>query len=737
MRRACLLVLCCAALLPRAAVASRGKGNRLLRIVAPASPTQVPAHPFVNVIVRFGTEAGTPDPSTFKAKIANVNITSLFDPMLENGQLVGMRAAVGPALLIVTDGRHRANRLRLEIRGKVGKRRVHDIDRLRFAAIDVPDQAPVARALSSSDVILPNVPLQFDGTQSQDPEADQITYLWDFGDGTTSTDPRPVHVFGATTNDVTVRLTVDDGQRDGSDALTMLAVPALQPGRTPGILHVEGTSSLEFGGVALGASGTKTFTVRNTDATPTSELHVRLGTSTAGFTVAPDNVDLGPSGSTPITVQFAPPVAGHQASQVTLVASASNATILNLLSHGFGGAAPGWGPLPIADPIFYDSNSSSASSDESAILPNGAVVSIDDTVRSCTGGNGNGDYCLTDADCASNGGTCATMGTCVRGSNDGQPCSSAAQCPSGFCTATQTFGPIDICGDGEGGVIMLSDTGTYTDNTNEITELSQTLMRITLDGNGTRTGAAILARIADGTNEVTCDAIPASQGGQAYLAEYRALNNPNSCFRDAEEALVARRKTDGSPTTLMPRIDAAENLGVCEDYDPVTDLKVTPDGSAWFASLPNTGLWRIRGSGPPLLIVPNFDDFLAVHPDGSVVVTRSADVGSSGILSVYKISPELAAAGAPNLTDLNPCATFEVPNNNGRTLIDTTYAVDRVAPGATDGTILVSFAAFGAQQLMAAPLIVRGTVAFSSPGGSDQCTPIGIVNLELLDNVSF
>ncbi len=733
MRGACFLLVCCAALFPRAAVAGRGKANRLLRIVAPASATQVPAHPFVNVIVRFGTDAGVPDPSTFRAKLASVNITSLFDPVLENGALVGMRAAIGPALLIVTDGKHRANRLRLEVRGKIGKRRVHDVDRLRFAAVDMPDQPPIARALGSSEVVLPNVPQQFDARQSHDPEADELTYRWDFGDGTSSTDPHPVHVFGATTGDVTVRLTVNDGQRDSSDQLTMLAVPPLQPGRTPGVLRVEAASSLEFGGVALGASGAKTFTVKNTDTVPTSELRVRLGTSAAGFTVAPDDIDLGPGESASVNLQFAPPADGHQASLVTLVASASNQSVLHLLAHGFGGVVPGWGPLPVADPVFYTATNATA-----AVLPNGANLIIDDSVHGCQGGSGTQDYCLTDADCAPNGGTCPATGVCLRGSRDGQPCSSVADCPGGFgCSSTQPFQPIDLCGDGEGGVIMLSDEGTFTDNSGADTEISQTLMHLTLDANGNRTGAQILARIAAGTTQLTCDAIPS---GSAYLAEYRALTNPDSCFRDAEESLVARKKATGvaGNPPLMTRIDAAENLGVCDDYDPVTDLKVTPDASAFFATLPNTGLWRIRGSGPPLLIVPGLDDFFAVHPDGSVVVVRAADVGATGVLRVYKISPEVvAASGAPNLNDLNPCATFEVPNNGGRTLIDTTYAVDRTVPDSTHGTILVSFAAFGAQNIVSGPLIIRGTVAFDSPDGSDRCTPIGFVNLELMDDVSF
>src|SRR5262245_18313981 len=107
MRRAFGLVLCCVALAVGSLADARGKGDRLLRLAAPASPTQLHAHPFVNVIVRFWTDAGVPDPSTFRAKLAGVNITPLFDQIVENGAIVGMRASIGPALLIVGNGRHR------------------------------------------------------------------------------------------------------------------------------------------------------------------------------------------------------------------------------------------------------------------------------------------------------------------------------------------------------------------------------------------------------------------------------------------------------------------------------------------------------------------------------------------------------------------------------------------------------------------------------------------------------
>jgi hypothetical protein len=701
-----------------------------VHIVSPSGHAPAAAHPFVNVIARFGTDQGTPDPSTFKAKLGAVNITPLFTPIVEGGQITGMRASISPALIVV--GRQRANQLRTEVRGRAGKHRVRDVDRLRFAAADVPDQAPQARALVNSDVLLPNVPLQFDATQSHDPEGDEITYQWDFGDGTTSSDPKPVHVYGAVNNDVTVTLTVSDGQADGDDYDTLVSVPKLKPGRTPGIIKLTASAPLEYGGVPPGTTLTRTFTIQNADQTPTSEVHAQLGTSDGQFSPDTTDVDLDPGQSATVTLTFAPGGVGHQWARVTLVAAASNQSIVDLLAHGYGGSAPGTGPIPTADPAFFDGAISTA-----ALFPSGLRLEIDDSVHSCVGGNGTGDYCLTDADCSVNGGTCPATGTCIRGDRNGLSCTTGNDCPNGFgCTASLPFLPVDVCGDGAGGLVLLSDDGTFTDNSNsDVNELAVTLMHVTFDGNGNRTGANILGRITSGTTQMGCDSIAPAAGGQAYLAEYRDVTSPANCFRDAREALVARRKSNGNDNTLMTRIDAAENDDPCDDYDPSTDLKVTPDGSAVFASLPNTGLWRIRPT--PLLMIGNFDDFFGIHPDGSIVVVRSADVGPNGILRVYKISPDQAATGAPNLDELVPCATFQVPNNGGRTLIDTTYAADRVAPGSSDATILVSFAAFGAQSVMSRELLVRGTVAFSSPASSDTCTPLGFINLELLDDLAF
>ena len=738
MRRASLLLLAFVALTASPADAARGKkGNQLLRITTPSGTARVAAHPFVNVVVRFGLETGTVDPGSFKANLGGVNVTPLFTPITENGTMTGMRAAIGPALLSI--GGHRANRLRLEVRGRVGKRSVRDVDRLRFRAMDVPDEAPVARVLAASDIILASVPMQFDGTQSHDPEDDVLDYLWEFDDGTTSTDPKPVHVFGSNEANVRVRLTVSDGQLTSSDEAELLAAPTVDPGRTPGLLTLQASGKLEFGPVPLGTSGTRTFTVHNPDTTPTSQLRVRLGTSHSAFTVTPADLDLGPDESADVNLAFGPTSVGHQSAEVTIVASASNQAAVHVLSHGYGGDAPasGTGPLPMASPLYYNTLTQGTF----AIRPDGSQFFADNTVHTCVvpqNGPGIGDLCVVDADCASNNGTCPTTSTCVRGTNAGQPCSTTTDCPGGFCPSYTTFDPIDMCGDGEGGLYLMSDEGTYTDPAPTDTELSGSILHVRFDPSGNRTAAEIIERTSAGTTQLACDAIPAAAGGQIYIAAYRAVTSPGDCFRDSREALIAKRKSNGNEDVLMSRIDAAEGLDPCDDYDPSDDLQTTRTGSAVFVALPN-GVYRIRPT--TLLMTPDIDDIFQVHPDGSVIVVTSGDSGPSGLVRVYKISQDQAVNGAPKLADLSPCATIEVPNNRGPTTSRLTtyisFAAGPTTPGSIDATILVSLFSGGGTGVLPQALKTQGTFAISSPGGSSSCTVLGLVNLEPLDQLAF
>lgn len=50
---------------------------------------------------------------------------------------------------------------------------------------------------------------------SKDDDGDKLSYVWDFGDGTTSTEENPIHKYPSEKKDYTVTLTASDGQLDG------------------------------------------------------------------------------------------------------------------------------------------------------------------------------------------------------------------------------------------------------------------------------------------------------------------------------------------------------------------------------------------------------------------------------------------------------------------------------------------------------------------------------------------
>jgi len=722
MQRATMLLLATAVVVAPPAHAGRHARNGLLRVVAPPVGAAAPAHPFVNVIVRFGRagNGAAADPATFRAHLGHREITKLFTEIVEDDVVVGKRAALEPPLVHV--GRGAANRLHLTVqalppaRGNGHGRRLRDVDRIRFRAVEAEDQPPVARAVADSDVILPGVALQLDATQSHDPESDPLNYRWDFGDGTTAEGPRPEHTFAGGTGTVTVRLTVDDGQLTASDQVRLCDVPPLDPGRTPGTLRLEAAGPLEFGAVPPGASAVRSFTVRNTDLADTSQLRVRLCTDEPGFAPAPTELELGPGASASATLTFAPAVPGHQAGDVAVVGSTATPRAVHLLVHGYGGAAPGTGPTLAADPVFYNDFALGPL----GILPSGARFTADNRVHACQtpGGGGSGDVCVTDADCASAGESCAQ-------------------------DSTASFDPVGLCADGEGGVYLMSDDGTFTDPSPGNTELDVSVLHLEFDAAGARTGAEIFARTTTTTTQIACDAVPAGAGGRAYLAEFRNVTAGPDCRRDGREALVALRKRNGADSVLMPRIDAAEKLGDCDNLDPVTTLEVARDGSAAFAifSNANTSIYEIWPKPRPVLAgITGVNDPFQVHPDGGAILYVTAtNTATTGLLSLYKVSLEQAEPGVPpRVEDLTPCATFQVPSNQGSILLgEASFAAGRAAPGSPDGTVLVSFGSLAASDVLSRSLRIQGTVAFTSPAGAAACSVLGLVNLELLELMTF
>jgi PKD repeat protein len=106
---------------------------------------------------------------------------------------------------------------------------------IRVVYVPPPPQPPVANITVTSDQLVAGRPVNLSAAGSSDPEGDPLTFLWDLGDGNTSTDERVSHVYeGAGT--FTVRLTVTDHPlgHEATAEVTIVVQEADGPGPGPG-----------------------------------------------------------------------------------------------------------------------------------------------------------------------------------------------------------------------------------------------------------------------------------------------------------------------------------------------------------------------------------------------------------------------------------------------------------------------------------------------------------------------
>ena len=728
--------------------------NSLLSIAEPNPGKPANAHPFVNVVVLFGSLSdGTPaDPATFKAKMGRDDITKDFTPVTDaRGAQIGVRAKIEAHRVKL--GRRPRNVLRLSIFAqKSGKKRIKDVDRLRFGALEGPNGTCTAQGDADTEVIVPGIPVKFTGSAgTTDPDRDELTYQWDFGDGTTSTQADPQKIYdisaGDAQGDVTATLTASDGQASCTHTITLQAVPSLDAGKTPGAIKVQSATTLEFGAIALGTTTSKTLTITNTEPTDTSQVKVRIATSSPAFVVSEPEVTLGPGESHDLTITYGPTESMHQYARLGLAVNASNRQALSFLAHGYGGAAPDNGPTLAGEPFFYtDIPPGLLGLGIFGFMPDGRRFFADNSVHTCSvpgSGLGDGDFCLTDDKCAANGGTCPGSPLCISGPNQGLPCTTPVDCPSSYCKSYSLFDPVDLCSDGKS-LYVISDEGTFTEpDPNAETERAVTLLRMDLDDAGNVTKKQLLGRTTTETAHIACDGFSANQGGQIYIPEFHNVPDESNCFRSEREALVKIAKSNGATQVVTGRIDAYEGLADCDDLDPVNQLEMTRDGSRMLAGFESGGLWQIRPS--PIFYSADITELFQIHPDGSVLFGATNDSGSTGLVNLYRITPDQVQHGPLPYSALVPCSSFAVPNNTFRDARGRTVLLGMAStPSPSDPsgvTALLSFVASSSSsptvpqllQVISPTLIVRGTVAFSAPANSTTCSVDGLVNLEALE----
>jgi hypothetical protein len=307
------------------------------------------------------------------------------------------------------------------------------------------------------------------------------------------------------------------------------------------------------------------------------------------------------------------------------------------------------------------------------------------------------------------------------------------------------FDPADLCGDGAGGLYMLSNDGALTDPSPSSTdaERSEAVMQLTLDAGGNTTGHSIIDRTTSGTNYLACDRIPASAGGRVFLAEAHQLPGAGNCFRSDKESLVAVRKDGANTQTLLDRIDAAEGLSACaDDLDATTHLEVSPDGKVALASFDSGGIWRLTPTPLDFLDQSYQESVFRLHPDGSVVYATIADGPTTAVVHVFKVNAAQVVGGPLGEPAVPPCGSFPLPDNPraGGNPQASTVAGLGVSPslaGSQDGTVLVSVVTPSLADVGTDNLTVRATVAFSSLAGSSVCTPLGVINLQEMDQLTF
>jgi len=101
-----------------------------------------------------------------------------------------------------------------------------EVRRIRFDPSNLP---PVAQASGAPTTGTAPLMVQFSSTGSNDPNGDTITHRWDFGDGSSSSEPDPLHTY-TIGGFHTSSLTVDDGRGGQGSASVSVTVLGGVPG---------------------------------------------------------------------------------------------------------------------------------------------------------------------------------------------------------------------------------------------------------------------------------------------------------------------------------------------------------------------------------------------------------------------------------------------------------------------------------------------------------------------------
>jgi alpha-tubulin suppressor-like RCC1 family protein/chitodextrinase len=160
--------------------------------------------------------------------------------------------------------------------------------------------------------------VQFDGSGSTDPDGTIVSYLWDFGDGSTGTGARPSHAYIATGN-YTVVLLVTDNDGATAYAETSASIGSIAnrgPNAVPGgpyhghvgqVIQFDGSLSEDEGGTIVSYLWNFGDGTTGTGVNP-SHIYTEVGQYTVTLTVT-DNDGVTHTAATTSSIPNTPPVA--------------------------------------------------------------------------------------------------------------------------------------------------------------------------------------------------------------------------------------------------------------------------------------------------------------------------------------------------------------------------------------------------------------------------------------------
>ncbi|MFJ7243424.1 ThuA domain-containing protein [Kitasatospora sp. NPDC098652] len=129
-------------------------------------------------------------------------------------------------------------------------------------------QAPLAKASATPDSGQPPLDVAFSSAGSVDPNGEALTYLWDFGDGSTSTDANPTHTY-TDKGTFKARLTVTNASGKSAAITVPVAVGVVRP-------TVRFTSPPDGGFFGWGDSVSYTVEVTDPDGGPVDCAKVKV-----------------------------------------------------------------------------------------------------------------------------------------------------------------------------------------------------------------------------------------------------------------------------------------------------------------------------------------------------------------------------------------------------------------------------------------------------------------------------